>query len=37
VNLSGAFKDMNGELSLRPIRHQLETCPRENGAGIVAS
>ena len=26
-----AFKDLKGELSIRPIWHQLETCPRENG------
>src|SRR3990172_12657890 len=31
MNLSGAFRDLKGELSIRPIWHQLETCPRENG------
>ena len=37
TRIEQAFKDLKGELSIRPIWRQLETCPRENGAGIVAS
>ena len=31
TRIEQAFKDLKGELSIRPIWRQLETCPRENG------